>query len=48
MLRYWTDGDLLLMDALFRRSDLYRSKWDERHGELSYGQRTLQATLGRF
>ena len=29
MLEYWTDGDPPLMDALFRRSALYRSKWDE-------------------
>jgi hypothetical protein len=35
-------GDVDQTDALFRESGLYRDKWDERHGELTYGEMTLQ------
>ena len=48
MLEYWTDGDPLLIDALFRRSALMRDKWNEPRGTLTYGQLTIQAALGRF
>ena len=46
MLEYWTDGDPPLMDALFRRSALYRSKWDESRGQATYGQLTIQRAGG--
>jgi hypothetical protein len=31
MLAFWTSGDQARMDRLFRRSGLYRPKWDEKH-----------------
>ena len=41
MLQFWTDGDKQRMDRLVRRSGLIRPKWDERHGERTYGQMTI-------
>ena len=41
ILAYWSRGDLERMDRLFRRSKLFRPKWDERRGAETYGQRTL-------
>lgn len=43
MLAFWCGSDPERVDRLFRRSALYREKWDERHrrnGE-SYGQMTI-------
>lgn len=40
-LMYWTDGDVERADRLFRSSGLMRDKWDERRGELTYGEKTL-------
>ncbi len=33
------------LDRLFRRSGLMRSKWDERHGELTYGGGSMKKAL---
>jgi putative DNA primase/helicase len=44
-LRFWTGGDLHQMDRLFRQSALMRPKWDERRGELTYGEKTLTLAL---
>jgi P4 family phage/plasmid primase-like protien len=33
------------IDRLFRRSGLYRPKWDERHGRATYGQLTIEKAL---
>ena len=41
-------GVAVLIDALFRRSSLMRAKWDERHGHLTYGQRTILTALRRW
>ncbi len=41
MLHFWTSGDTERADGLFRCSGLLRPKWDERHGELTYGEMTL-------
>jgi len=41
MLAFWCGGDLEQMDRIFRRSGLYRPKWDERHGAMTYGDMTL-------
>lgn len=41
-LAFWCGRDLGRMDALFRRSGLYRDKWDERHGKDTYGNITLR------
>ena len=42
-LSYWTDRNREQVDRLFRRSALYRSKWDERHCSdgRTYGQMTI-------
>lgn len=45
MLAYWTYGNTQLMDALFRRSALMRDKWDEQHGEKTYGAMTIEHAL---
>lgn len=43
MLAYWTNREISLMDALFRKSGLMRKKWDEMHFSdgITYGERTL-------
>lgn len=41
MLMRAAKGDVEQTDALFRESGLYRDKWGERHGELTYGETTL-------
>jgi len=43
---YLTGGDLDLADRLFRLSALYRPKWDEKRGALTYGERTLRRAAG--
>ena len=47
MLAYWTDGDEVAMDRLFRQSKLYREKWDRaaRSGEGTYGYGTIRRAL---
>ena len=45
MLAFWTGGDEPRIDSLFRRSGLYRPKWDEKRGELTYGQITINQAL---
>lgn len=35
------------LDRLFRRSGLMRSKWDERHGEQTYGGTTIAKALAK-
>ena len=44
-LAFWCDGDASRIDCLFRQSGLYRSKWDERRGERTYGQITIARAL---
>jgi hypothetical protein len=46
-LAFWTGGDPGRVDELFRRSGLYRPKWDERHyGDgRTYGQATVEKAL---
>ena len=41
-LAFYTGKDERRMDELFRRSALYREKWDERRGALTYGERTIR------
>ena len=45
MLAFWTGGDLGRMDRLFRASALMRDKWDERRGDATYGERTLNLSM---
>lgn len=47
MLSYWTKGDKWKIDNLFRKSGLFRPKWDERRyadGE-TYGQATISKAV---
>ncbi len=46
-LAFWTGGDTARMDRLFRQSALYRPKWDERRGAVTYGERTIARALQR-
>ena len=40
ILAFWTQ-DSEQIDRLFRQSELYRPKWDEQHGEQTYGAMTI-------
>jgi predicted transcriptional regulator len=42
-LMHWCDGNVALIDSLFRQSGLIRPKWDEKHsaGGATYGQMTI-------
>ena len=44
---FWTSKDPTQMDALFRKSGLYRDKWDERHASdgRTYGQITMENAI---
>lgn len=44
-LAFWTDGDSVRMDRIFRASGLFRAKWDERRGESTYGAQTISKAL---
>jgi len=44
MLAYYTK-DASQIDRIFRRSGLYRPKWDERHGRATYGELTIEKAL---
>lgn len=46
MLGFWTSNDVVLMDGLFRASGLMRPKWDEQHGQFTYGEMTIAAACG--
>lgn len=45
ILAFWTRGDAERMDDLFRRSGLMRDKWDQRHGERTYGEMTIEKAI---
>ena len=45
-LAYFTK-DAAQIDRLFRRSQLMRDKWDQKHGNESYGQRTIAKALSK-
>lgn len=45
-LAYYTK-DAAQIDRLFRCSGLMRPKWDERHGEQTYGESTVAKALGK-
>lgn len=47
MLAFWTGKDAQRIDRLFRQSGLMRAKWDERHGETTYGARTIAAACAK-
>jgi len=41
-LMYWCDGKVEQADRIIRNHPIYRKKWDEVHGDETYGQRTLR------
>ena len=41
MLAFWCGPDDERIDILFRKSKLYRDKWEERRGERTYGEQTI-------
>ena len=45
MMTFWTNRDTAQMDRLFRSSGLMRGKWDEKHGEKTYGEITVEKAL---
>ncbi len=45
VLAFWTGRDAERMDRLFRRSGLFRDKWDERRGARTYGQITIECAI---
>lgn len=45
LLAFWTGKDAARMDRLFRRSGLFREKWDEQRGDRTYGQMTIDCAL---
>jgi len=45
LLAFWTGRDADRMDRLFRRSGLFRDKWDERRGDRTYGQMTIECAI---
>ena len=44
-LAFWTGLDAARIDSLFRRSGLYRPKWDEKRGAQTYGERTIAVAI---
>ena len=45
MLGFCTDGDIERVNRLFRRSGLFRPKWDEQRGEQTKGQMTISKAV---
>ena len=44
-LAFWTGKDSARMDRLYRQSDLYREKFDERRGETTWGQQQIEKAV---
>src|SRR5262249_4228846 len=45
ILAFWTCRDAARIDHLFRQSRLIRPKWDEQHGDDTYGQMTIAKAI---
>lgn len=45
LLAYYSDGRVDLLDSMFRKSKLYRGKWDDRRGDSTYGAQTIEKIL---
>lgn len=45
ILAWWLDRNPGLIDRAFRASALYRTKWDERRGAVTYGEMTIAKSL---
>lgn len=46
ILLWWCRGDTVRAERLFRRSKLWRSKWESSRGAMTYGQRTMNKAGG--
>lgn len=44
-LAFWTARDPQKMDEIFRKSNLYREKWDELRGDYTYGDMTITRAI---
>ena len=44
-LAFWCNGDIDQIDRLFRKSALFREKWDENRGADTYGKMTLEKAV---
>ena len=44
-LAFYTQCDKTQMDRIFRSSGLMRDKWDEKHGETTYGEMTIDKAI---
>jgi hypothetical protein len=47
LLAYWTGCDAAAIDRIFRRSALYRAKWDEPRGQTTYGAVTVAEAIAK-
>ena len=45
LLAFWTANNAERIDRLFRQSGLLRAKWDEQHGEKTYGELTVAKAI---
>ena len=45
ILAFWCGGDIDQIDRLYRRSGLYREKWDRQQSGTTYGKQTIQKAL---
>ena len=45
ILAFWTMKNAEQIDRIFRQSGLYRDKWDEMHGEQTYGELTISKAM---
>ncbi|EIJ41840.1 D5-like protein, partial [Beggiatoa alba B18LD] len=46
-LAFYTQNNAAEIDRLFRQSGLFRPDWDKKHGQTTYGQRTIQNALAK-
>lgn len=45
ILAFWCDRDQEMMDSIFRSSNLYRNKWNEKRGGMTYGEVTISKAV---
>lgn len=47
LLAFWCARDEIQMDRIFRKSKLYREKWDLRRGDKTYGEITIRNAINK-
>lgn len=47
LLAFWTCKNEEQMDRIFRSSKLYRTKWDEKRGNITYGKMTIEKAISK-